>query len=195
MHSFIRSFHFIHPSIHLSHICMYRVHDTIPYLCAHNSYNYSLPLSLYIYVRYVDGDKRCETFFDCQIGGGRWRVWVNEQAKQANSRSAWRERESDSKNDSESVNEQKPVNMCILYAWCVHLCVLYMLWSYLYFSRWKKKPKLFHIFVSLLTLVAVLFILENTTLTSIVHMSGVFLLFEWVDFFLLLRTQMKKKNN
>lgn len=68
----------------------------------------------------------------------------------------------------ESANEQEPVNMCILYAWCVvHLCVLYMLWLYSYISLRKKakKMKLFPIFVPLLTLLAVLFFLVNTILT------------------------------
>lgn len=96
-----------------------------------------------------------------------------------------------------SVNEQEPVNMCILYAWCVHLCVFCIVYvmGYTRISFWStKKTKLFPIFVPLLTLLAVLFFLDNTTLTSIVHMSGVFLLSEWVEFFFTLRKTERSQN-
>lgn len=128
------------------------------------------------YILPLDGDKRCETFLNCQIEGGRWgrRWWLNAREKRERTRAS-----------------QHVYSVCLMRSL---MCIVYVMVILVFrLEKTKKKLKLFPIFVPLLTLLAVLFFLVNTILTSIVHMSGVFLLSEWVAFFFTLRNRNEVK--
>lgn len=190
MHAFVQSFVRYILSIHPSIAYVWIVYTTLFHTSVHTTATTTRSLSLYM--RYVDGDKRCETLLDCQIGGGRWHShpWVNEPAKQANSRSAWRERERETAKMIVRVWTSKSQSTCV-FCMLDAFSVLYMLWSYLYFSTWRKKTKLFHIFV-FFTDFAGSFVHFGKYHTHINCSHEWRLLTVWVGgFFLLLRTQMK----
>lgn len=132
-----------YPCIHLS--C---VRASVCFVCIQfMPYHYA--------ILHVDGDKRCETFLNCQIGGGRWFWWgVGKCERIARA------------NESQST--------CV-YSVCLMrrslMCIVYVMVKLVFRYERKKnerereKMKLFPIFVPLLTLLAVLFFLVNTILT------------------------------
>lgn len=67
------------------------------YPCMHPSIVCACVLSICIQsmpyhytILHVDGDKRCETFLNCQIGGGRWfgEVWARARGKRERTRAS-----------------------------------------------------------------------------------------------------------